>query len=137
MESFAIEEVFISLENQRTTTSSTQDDSPPMRCPLPANEMPSPPAHPKRAPRAGPASIGGPPWTTSACFWGGAPHPPVTHPGGPSEGGSERVSLWRWTWEEAAAPWPQQGGGGSVRRAAESSPPASFPSSRRGRGARL
>lgn len=35
MESFAIEEVFISLENQRTTTFSTQDDSLPMRCPLP------------------------------------------------------------------------------------------------------
>ena len=35
MQSFAIEEVFISLENQLTTTSSTQDDSLPMRCPLP------------------------------------------------------------------------------------------------------
>lgn len=69
---------------------------------------------------------------------GAEPRPPVTHPGGPSEGGSEPVSLWRWTWEEAAAPWPQRGGGGgSVRRAAESSPPASSPSSIRGRGARL
>lgn len=123
----------ISFENPCTNTFSTQDA-------LIANEMPSPPARPTRDPGLGELPrrtpipwSGGPPSTTSSyfCRWS-----PVTHPGGPSEGGSEHVSLWRWTWKEAT-PWPQRVGGGPVRGSAESSPPASFASSRRERGKRL
>ena len=74
-----MKEVFISLENQCTITSSTQDDSLPTRCPLPQHTQSG---HPGWAPGAGPRPHWRPALDHLGLFLGRSPaHPSLTQEG--------------------------------------------------------